>query len=169
MIVNTSSQSGLGNYGMANYSAAKEAIVALTRTVARELGQYNVRCNAIRPVAKTRMPTTPEVLETMRVSEQVLRIPSLGNRWTPKLTGDTSTPAQVAFLAVWLCTDAAAKVNGRTFQVGGGDIWLYSEPDVLRTTYSAKGWNLEALDTSATRNYLIGDLSNRFLPGKASK
>jgi len=168
VIVNTSSQSGLGNYGMANYSAAKEAIVALTRTVARELGQYNVRCNAIRPMAKTRMTTDPAVLEVMRISEQVLRLPALGNRWTPKLVAGISEPSQVAVLAVWLCTDAAAKLNGCTFQVGGGEIGIYSEPDVVRSSYSSRGWNLDDLDESATRSYLIGGLTNRFLPIKAS-
>lgn len=165
VIVNTSSQSGLGNYGMSNYSAAKEAIVALTRTVARELGQYNIRCNAIRPVAQTRLTTAPEVLDPMRVSEQVLKLPALGNRWTPKLVPIISEPSQVAILAVWLCTDAAAKLNGCTFQAGGGEIGIYSEPDVERSSYSPKGWNLDDLDISTTRSYLIGGQKNRFLPG----
>ena len=48
-IINTSSTSGLGSMGQANYSAAKEGIVGLTRTVARDLGRYGVTCNAIRP------------------------------------------------------------------------------------------------------------------------
>src|ERR671939_193781 len=39
-IINTSSESGLGNMGQANYSAAKEGIVGLTRTLARDLGRY---------------------------------------------------------------------------------------------------------------------------------
>ena len=43
VIVNTASESGLGHYGMANYSAAKEGIVGFTRTVARDLGQFNVQ------------------------------------------------------------------------------------------------------------------------------
>src|SRR5579885_1890263 len=50
-IINTSSTSGLGNMGQANYSAAKEGIVGFTRTVARDLGRYGVRVNAIRPRA----------------------------------------------------------------------------------------------------------------------
>ena len=48
-IVNTSSESGLGNMGQANYAAAKEGIVGLTRTLARDLGRYGVTANAIRP------------------------------------------------------------------------------------------------------------------------
>ena len=60
VIVNIASESGLGHYGLANYSAAKEGIVGFTRTVARDLGQFNVRVNAIRPRAGTRMGI-PEV------------------------------------------------------------------------------------------------------------
>jgi NAD(P)-dependent dehydrogenase (short-subunit alcohol dehydrogenase family) len=165
VIVNTSSQAGFGNFGMANYAAAKEGIVALTRTVARELGQYNVRCNAIRPIAKTRMTVHPKVLENMRLSEQVLKVKALG-RSTPTLKGGGSTPAQVAIFAVWLCTDAAASVNGRIFQVGGGEIGLYAEPQILRNTYKMPAWDLDGLDDSSVRNYLIGDLKNKFAPQK---
>src|SRR6202521_5347414 len=48
-IVNTSSESGLGNMGQANYSAAKEGIIGLTRTLTLDLGRYGVTANAIRP------------------------------------------------------------------------------------------------------------------------
>ena len=44
VIVNTSSTSGLGNLGQTNYAAAKEGIVGFTRTLAREMGRYGVRC-----------------------------------------------------------------------------------------------------------------------------
>src|SRR3990172_4579121 len=60
-IVNTSSEAGLGNMGQANYSAAKEAIVGLTRTLARDLGKYGVTVNAIRPRAGTRMTLTDQL------------------------------------------------------------------------------------------------------------
>src|SRR5262249_18037924 len=50
VIINTGSTSGLGHIYMANYSAAKEGTLGLTRTVARELGQYGIRCNQIRPI-----------------------------------------------------------------------------------------------------------------------
>jgi 3-oxoacyl-[acyl-carrier protein] reductase len=58
VIVNTSSESGLGHGGMSNYSAAKEGIIGLTRAVARELGRFGVRCNAIRPRALTKSVQT---------------------------------------------------------------------------------------------------------------
>lgn len=156
VIVNTSSEAGLGMYGAANYSAAKEGVVGLTRTVARDLGQYNVRCNAIRPVALTRM-SIPESLESIRISEEVLGIPHLGKRWAYETWGDIS-PENVAALAVWLCTDAAAQVNGRTFQICGGVVGLYSEPELTRTIFRPKGWNLDTLDDPAIRAYLISNI-----------
>lgn len=51
VIVNTGSTSGYGHYSMANYSAAKEGVAGLTRTVARDLGEFGVRCNMIRPIS----------------------------------------------------------------------------------------------------------------------
>ena len=80
-----------------------------------------------------------------------------------------SSPEQVAVLVVWLCTDTAAQVNGRTFQVGNGEIGLYSEPDVIRSVLESKAWDLDMLDSSPTRSYLTGDLSNMFLPPQTSK
>ena len=65
-IVGTSSESGLGNMGQANYAAAKEGIVGLTRTLARDLGRYGVTANAIRPRAGTRLTLTEELAEAQR-------------------------------------------------------------------------------------------------------
>lgn len=54
-VVNTTAGSGLyGNPGQANYAAAKAGVVALTLVSARELQRYNVRVNAVAPVARTR-------------------------------------------------------------------------------------------------------------------
>ena len=170
VIVNTASHAGLGQYGMANYSAVKEGIVGLTRTVARDLGQYNVRCNAIRPIARgTRMGAVSALAENIRISQEVLGIPGVGNYWVPIPARGDMTPEQVAVLVVWLCTDAARKINGRIFQVMGGEIGLYPEPEVIRAVFAPKGWDLDTLDAPATRRYLIGDLQNTFLPAPASQ
>jgi NAD(P)-dependent dehydrogenase (short-subunit alcohol dehydrogenase family) len=60
-VVNTSSNSGiLGNFGQSNYGAAKMGLVGLTRVLAAEGAKYNIKANAIAPVAKTRM--TEELL-----------------------------------------------------------------------------------------------------------
>ncbi|MBV8136111.1 MAG: hypothetical protein JO121_10860 [Deltaproteobacteria bacterium] len=68
----------------------------------------------------------------------------------------------MAPLVVWLCTDAAKNVNGRTFYVCGDEVGLFSEPEVIRSLSRAGGWTLDSLDSYA-RERLIGDLTNDFL------
>ncbi|NOY93158.1 MAG: SDR family oxidoreductase [Deltaproteobacteria bacterium] len=80
-IINTTSAAGLyGNFGQANYSAAKMGIVGFTQTLAQEGAKYDIKTNAIAPVAKSRMTETilpPEVLAKLEpelVSPLVLRL-----------------------------------------------------------------------------------------------
>jgi NAD(P)-dependent dehydrogenase (short-subunit alcohol dehydrogenase family) len=129
-IVNTSSEAGLGNLGQANYSAAKEGIVGLTRTVARDLGRYGIICNAIRPRAGTRMTLNDAVQEAWTKS---------GGSGLGAAPGETiedylPPPEYVSPFVVFLCTDVAAKanINGRTFLVVGGQLGLFSEPEVIK-------------------------------------
>jgi NAD(P)-dependent dehydrogenase (short-subunit alcohol dehydrogenase family) len=160
VIINTGSESGLGHAGMANYSAAKEGLIGLTRSVARELGRFNVRCNAIRPRAVTKSVQA----FSGRVSKWQPLEKALGKYWLGD-RGNIPTgggPEQVAPLVVWLCTDAAANVNGRTFFVAGDEIGLFSEPELSRSLSRPGGWDLQALDNYA-RERLIGDLTNDFL------
>src|SRR5437588_8858386 len=63
-VVNTSSNSGiLGNFGQSNYGAAKMGLVGFTRVLAAEGAKYNIKANAIAPVARTRM--TEDILGAM--------------------------------------------------------------------------------------------------------
>ena len=161
VIINTGSESGLGHATMANYSAAKEGVVGLTRTVARELGRFGVRCNAIRPRALTQSVQNFSATDTIRAAqslERALGKYSLGNRGNIPSDGG---PEHVAPLVVWLCTDAAANVNGRTFYVCGDEIGLFSEPEVVCSVSRAGGWDLDTLDSYAAQR-LIGDLINNF-------
>jgi enoyl-[acyl-carrier-protein] reductase (NADH) len=146
---------------MANYSAAKEGVLGLTRSVARELGRFGVRCNAIRPRALTRsvQALNQTAFSKAQSLERALGKYWLGNRGHIRTEGG---PEQVAPLVVWLCTDAAKNVNGRTFFVGGDEIGLFSEPDVVCSLSRAGGWDLDTLDGYA-RERLISDLSNEFL------
>jgi NAD(P)-dependent dehydrogenase (short-subunit alcohol dehydrogenase family) len=131
-IINTSSVAGLNatTYGQANYGAAKEGIVGLTRKVARDMGRYGVTCNCIRPNAGTRLTLSDEMkkarLDAMTRFEQM-------------------KPEDIAPLVVWLASDDAANVNGRTFYVERGRIGLYSEPVLEKQLVKAGGWTIDEL------------------------
>ncbi len=155
-IVNTSSESGLGNLGQANYSAAKEGITGLTRTLALDLGKYGVTANAIRPRAATRLTLSPE-MEAARIRRQQIAAQP-GGAATAEAPAETNSsqealgrissmaPELVAPLVVYLCLDKAANINGRDFIVGGDEISLMSLPTRERTIYRQGGRDLDSLE-----------------------
>jgi len=121
------STSGLiGNFGQANYSAAKLGIAALSKSIAMDMARFNVRSNCISPFAWSRMigaiPTeTPE---------QQARVERLQKMETGK----------IAPLAVFLASDAAAGVSGQVFAVRANEIFLMSQMRPLRGMHTAEGW-----------------------------
>ena len=130
--VHMTSTSGLiGNFGQANYSAAKLGIVGLSKSIALDMQRFNVRSNAIAPFAWTRMidsiPTdTPE---------QQKRVDGL-----KKLDADKIAPFAVA-----LCGDAGAKVTGQIFAVRNNEIFLFSQPRPIRAAHTSDGWTPETV------------------------
>ena len=131
-IVNTASVAGLNatTYGQANYGAAKEGIVGLTRKVARDMGRYGVTCNCIRPNAGTRLTLSDEMKEAR--PEAMARFEEM-------------KPEGIAPLVVWLASDDAANVNGRTFFVEKGRVGLYSEPVLEKQLIKPGGWTIDEL------------------------
>ncbi|MCC6224914.1 MAG: SDR family oxidoreductase [Microthrixaceae bacterium] len=98
-VVNTSSNSGiLGNFGQTNYGAAKMGLVGFTRVLANEGRKYNIKANAIAPVAKTRM--TEELL----------------GGFGDKLAAEEITPT-----VCWLAHEDCP-VTGEVFSVAGGSV-----------------------------------------------
>jgi 3-oxoacyl-[acyl-carrier protein] reductase len=97
-----------GNFGQTNYAATKAAVIALTRTWARELGRHGIRVNAVAPgfIATDILRTIPpRVVETM---VQRTPLPRLGR------------PEEVAEAYLWLASDAASFVHGAVLSVDGG-------------------------------------------------
>ena len=150
-IINTSSESGLGNLGQANYAAAKEGITGLTRTLALDLGKYGVTANALRPRAATRLTLSPE-MEAARIRRQQMAAQG-GAAAQPASSTEQAVagisamaPELIAPLVVYLCTDAAANINGRDFIIGGDEISIMSLPTRERTIYRQGGWDIDSLE-----------------------
>ncbi len=162
-IVNTSSESGLGNMGQANYAAAKEGIVGMTRTCALDLGRYGATVNAIRPRAGTRLTLSPEMEEARARRLAARRERGDADAAQAASPVDALDPDLVAPLVVYLCTDAAADVNGRDFLVGGDEISLMSMPVRERTIQREGGWTLDALERVFPRTLGAG-LTNPATP-----
>jgi NAD(P)-dependent dehydrogenase (short-subunit alcohol dehydrogenase family) len=130
--VHMTSTSGLiGNFGQANYSAAKLGIAALSKSIALDMQRFNVRSNAVAPFAWTRMidsiPTnTPE---------QQKRVEGL----------KTLVPEKIAPFVTALLSDAGADVTGQLFGVRNNEIYLFSQPRPIRTAHTSDGWTPEAI------------------------
>jgi NAD(P)-dependent dehydrogenase (short-subunit alcohol dehydrogenase family) len=130
--VHMTSTSGLvGNFGQANYAAAKLGITALSKSIALDMARYNVRSNCIAPFAWSRM-TSSIPAET---PEQQARVAKL-----QQMTPDKNAP-----LAVYLASDAAADISGQIFATRHNEIFLMSQSRPLRSTHRAEGWTPETI------------------------
>ncbi len=141
-IINTTSTAWLGTVGHCNYGAAKAGIVGLTRAVAREVGRYGVTCNAYAPTAATRFTISGEVIAGFKKRyEAGLMTKERFEELTNPPAPETVTP-----FIIYLCTDAAADVNGQVFDVTGGSIAIYSEPVKKKSIDKKEGlWTVEEL------------------------
>jgi len=111
-IVQITSASGLiGNFGQTNYAAAKAGLMGIMYTAAKELSRYNIRSNAMWPVARSDMTQSLIDKSTKTAAE-------LG----------FGEPEDVAQGLVWLVSDAASKFNGQCFTFNGLKTALWRSP-----------------------------------------
>ena len=125
-IVNVSSISGtMGNAGQANYSAAKAGLVGLTKTLAKEWGQFKINVNAVAfGFVETRLTASKEGAETIeRGGEKIqLGIPEQMRQMASMLIplGRGATPEEAAGGIFILCTPWANYIHGQVLHVTGG-------------------------------------------------
>lgn len=155
-IINVSSPAALGNMGQANYGSAKAGILGFTRCVARDLGRYGVTCNALIPGAATRLSWNPdmEVAVKKRLDAGMTDALTQGLAAIPTLKPEDNAP-----LVVFLASDAAAGINGCTFQVWANTIHLYSDPVPVKTLFAQGAWTVAGL-VEAMPKSLARDLVN---------
>ncbi len=144
--VNMTSTSGLvGNFGQANYAAAKLGIAALSKSIALDMARFHVRSNCIAPFAWSRLiGTLPS--ETEAEKQRLARMQSM-------------KPEQVAAVAAFLLSDAAHDVNGQILAVRGNEIMVMSQPRPVASVHSATGW-----DTATLAGRAIPALKRAFTP-----
>ena len=125
--VHMTSTSGLvGNFGQANYMAAKLGIMGLSRGIAFDMARFNVRSNCIAPFAFTRMiESIPAQTEDEKRRIDAFR---------------AMTPEKIAPLAVYLASDAASGISGQILSVRNNEIFLFNQPRPIRVMHRSDGW-----------------------------
>ncbi|MDE2514084.1 MAG: SDR family NAD(P)-dependent oxidoreductase [Alphaproteobacteria bacterium] len=123
-IVNLVSTAGFyGNYGQAAYAAAKAGLTGLTRVTALDMARSHVTCNAIAPFAATRVT---ESIKPQNPAQQAYKDTAM------------KIPAQpVADLAVYLASDAGAKITGQLIGVRGREVLILSQPRPVAAAVAA--------------------------------
>ena len=141
----TSTSALVGNFGQANYMAAKYGIVGLSRAIALDMQRFKVRSNCIAPFAWTRM-----IDSIPAQSEAEKRRVALFQEMTPE---------KIAPLVVYLASDRAEGITGQIFGVRNNEVFLFNQPRPVRTIHRSDGWTPEKLDAQ-----LKGALGPSFTP-----
>ena len=144
--VHMTSTSGLiGNFGQANYMAAKLGIMGLSRGIALDMARFKVRSNCIAPFAWTRMIDSIPA-QTEEEKRRVERFQQM-------------TPEKIAPLVVYLGSDRAEGISGQIFGVRNNEIFLFNQPRPIRSIHRSDGWTPDRIDQQ-----LKGALGPSFTP-----
>ena len=144
--VHMTSTSGLiGNFGQANYAAAKLGIVGLSKSLALDMSRFGVRSNCISPFAWSRLIGTIPITD----EAQKARVEKLKEM----------TPDKIASVAVALASDSASKVTGQIFAVRNNEIFLMGQSRPIRGMQRADGWTPQTVIEHA-----FPALENMFYP-----
>jgi NAD(P)-dependent dehydrogenase (short-subunit alcohol dehydrogenase family) len=141
----TSTSALVGNFGQANYMAAKFGIVGLSRGIALDMQRFKVRSNCIAPFAWTRMIDSIPA-DSPEEKARVARMQQM-------------TPEKIAPLTVYLGSDQAEGISGQIFGVRSNEIFLFSQPRPVRTLHRSDGWTPEKIGQQ-----LKGALAPAFTP-----
>jgi len=140
-IVNITSSAGLyGNFGQSAYAAAKAGLMGLTRVIAMDMARNGVTCNAVAPFAATRVTDSirPANDEQASYKERALRV----------------SPAHVATVVGWLCSDRGAGITGQLFGVRGREVFLFGQPrPAARIARLDRDWDIAALAAAAESEF----------------
>lgn len=122
----TSTAGLIAAHTQANYAAAKAGIVGLSKAIAFDMKDDNIRSNTLAPFALTRM-VGPLPSDTEAQRRRIANLRTMG-------------PDLMAPLAVALLSDAAAHVSGQIFGCRRNEIYLFSQSRPIRTAHTAEGW-----------------------------
>jgi NAD(P)-dependent dehydrogenase (short-subunit alcohol dehydrogenase family) len=123
----TSSSALIGNFGQANYIAAKAAVVGLSRSIALDMQRFNVTSNCIAPFAWTRMVNTIPT----DTPEQQARVEGL-----KKMVPEKIAP----FVAALFSAEGRKRVNGQIFGVRNNEIFFFSQNRPTHIAHNGDGW-----------------------------
>jgi NAD(P)-dependent dehydrogenase (short-subunit alcohol dehydrogenase family) len=142
-IVSTSSHTGFGWRGFTYYSAVKEGIAGFTRTLARDMGDFDGTANAIRPLAAWRGTDPKQMSAQMAVN----------------------SPADIAPLVAYLVSEQAGNINGRIFEVWHGHVGIFTEPPPVEQVITKKGsFTVNELAEAIPQTLAKGLAKDKFAP-----